>query len=119
MAFSPQTYTGQGIVQPTESDVSLSRHIKASHIGSGSIGRGIEKFAERKEEMKKREQFKKGTIAALTALGADADLLKGMEATELAAYAQMYPEIAAQREREEAQGFYSDMLTAYQPQQVQ
>jgi len=84
-----------------------------------SIGRGIEKFAERKEEMKKREQFKKGTITALTALGADADLLKGMEATELAAYAQMYPEIAAQREREEAQGFYSDLLTAYQPQQVE
>jgi hypothetical protein len=83
-----------------------------------SIGRGIEKFAERKEEMKKREQFKKGTITALAALGADEDLMKGMEAAELAAYAQMYPEIAAQREREEVQGLYSDMLTAYQPQQV-
>ena len=42
-----------------------------------------------------------------------------MEASELAAYAQMYPEIQAQREREEAQGFYSEMLRAYQPQQVE
>lgn len=118
MAFSQQTYTGQGIVQPTERS-RVGEFLGAGLAGLGqSIGRGIEKFAERKEEMKKREQFKKGTIAALTALGADADLLKGMEATELAAYAQMYPEIAAQREREEAQGFYSDMLTAYQPQQV-
>lgn len=118
MAFSRQTYTGQGIVQPTERS-RVGEFLGAGLAGLGqSIGRGIEKFAERKEEMKKREQFKKGTIAALTALGADADLLKGMEATELAAYAQMYPEIAAQREQEEAQGFYSDMLTAYQPQQV-
>lgn len=119
MAFSRQTYTGQGIVQPTERS-RVGEFLGAGLAGLGqSIGRGIEKFAERKEEMKKREQFKKGTIAALTALGADADLLKGMEATELAAYAQMYPEIAAQREREEAQGFYSDLLTAYQPQQVE
>lgn len=119
MPFSQQTYTGQGIVQPTERS-RVGEFLGAGLAGLGqSIGRGIEKFAERKEEMKKREQFKKGTIAALTALGADADLLKGMEATELAAYAQMYPEIAAQREREEVQGFYSDILTAYQPQQVE
>ena len=119
MAFSQQTYTGQGIVQPTERS-RVGEFLGAGLAGLGqSIGRGIEKFAERKEEMKKREQFKKGTITALAALGADEDLMKGMEATELAAYAQMYPEIAAQREREEAQGFYSDMLTAYQPQQVE
>lgn len=118
MAFSQQTYTGQGIVQPTERS-RVGEFLGAGLAGLGqSIGRGIEKFAERKEEMKKREQFKKGTITALAALGADEDLMKGMEATELAAYAQMYPEIAAQREQEEAQGFYSDMLTAYQPQQV-
>jgi len=118
MAFSQQTYTGQGIVQPTERS-RVGEFLGAGLAGLGqSIGRGIEKFAERKEEMKKREQFKKGTITALTALGADADLLKGMEASELAAYAQMYPEIQAQREREEAQGFYSEMLRAYQPQQV-
>jgi hypothetical protein len=119
MAFSQQTYTGQGIVQPTERS-RVGEFLGAGLAGLGqSIGRGIEKFAERKEEMKKREQFKKGTITALTALGADADLLKGMEASELAAYAQMYPEIQAQREREEAQGFYSEMLRAYQPQQVE
>jgi len=119
MAFSQQTYTGQGIVQPTERS-RVGELLGAGFAGLGqSIGRGIEKFAERKEEMKKREQFKKGTITALTALGADADLLKGMEASELAAYAQMYPEIQAQREREEAQGFYSEMLRAYQPQQVE
>ena len=118
MPFSQQTYTGQGIVQPTERS-RVGEFLGAGLAGLGqSIGRGIEKFAERKEEMKKREQFKKGTITALTALGADADLLKGMEASELAAYAQMYPEIQAQREREEAQGFYSEMLRAYQPQQV-
>jgi hypothetical protein len=119
MPFSQQTYTGQGIVQPTERS-RVGELLGAGFAGLGqSIGRGIEKFAERKEEMKKREQFKKGTITALTALGADADLLKGMEASELAAYAQMYPEIQAQREREEAQGFYSEMLRAYQPQQVE
>jgi hypothetical protein len=119
MPFSQQTYTGQGIVQPTERS-RVGEFLGAGLAGLGqSIGRGIEKFAERKEEMKKREQFKKGTITALTALGADADLLKGMEATELAAYAQMYPEIVAQQQREEAQGFYSEMLTAYQPQQVE
>jgi hypothetical protein len=118
MAFSQQTYTGQGIVQPTERS-RVGEFLGAGLAGLGqSIGRGIEKFAERKEEMKKREQFKKGTITALAALGADEDLMKGMEAAELAAYAQMYPEIAAQREREEVQGLYSDMLTAYQPQQV-
>ena len=119
MAFSQQTYQGQGIVQPTERS-RVGELLGAGIAGFGaSIGEGIRKFSERKEEMKRREQFKKGTVTALTALGADADLLKGMEASELAAYAQMYPQIAAQREKEEAQGFYSDMLRAFQPQQVQ
>jgi hypothetical protein len=119
MAFSQQTYQGQGIVQPTERS-RVGELLGAGIAGFGaSLGEGIRKFSERKEEMKRREQFKKGTVTALTALGADADLLKGMEASELAAYAQMYPQIAAQREKEEAQGFYSDMLRAFQPQQVQ
>jgi len=119
MAFSQQTYQGQGIVQPTERS-RVGELLGAGIAGFGaSLGEGIKKFSERKEEMKRREQFKKGTVEALTALGADQDLLKGMEASELAAYAQMYPQIAAQREKEEAQGFYSDMLRAFQPQQVQ
>lgn len=119
MAFSQQTYQGQGIVQPTERS-RVGELLGAGIAGFGaSLGEGIRKFSERKEEMKRREQFKKGTVEALTALGADKDLLKGMEASELAAYAQMYPQIAAQREKEEAQGFYSDMLRAFQPQQVQ
>ena len=119
MAFSQQTYQGQGIVQPTERS-RVGELLGAGIAGFGaSLGEGIRKFSERKEEMKRREQFKRGTVEALTALGADKDLLKGMEASELAAYAQMYPQIAAQREKEEAQGFYSDMLRAFQPQQVQ
>lgn len=111
MAFSQQSYTGQGIVQPTERS-RVGELFGAGFAGLGSgIGQGIEKFAQRKEEMKKREQFKKGTITALTALGADADLLKGMEATELAAYAQMYPQIAEGE-------FYSELAEARQKRDV-
>jgi len=111
MAFSQQSYTGQGIVQPTERS-RVGELFGAGFAGLGSgIGQGIEKFAQRKEEMKKREQFKKGTITALTALGADADLLKGMEATELAAYAQMYPQISEGK-------FYSELTGAMQPEDV-
>tara|TARA_S200002703_G_scaffold153273_1_gene154659 strand:+ start:1349 stop:2779 length:1431 start_codon:yes stop_codon:yes gene_type:complete len=111
MAFSQQSYTGQGIVQPTErSRVGEFLGEGLAGLGEG-IGQGIEKFAQRKEEMKKREQFKKGTITALTALGADADLLKGMEATELAAYAQMYPQISEGK-------FYSELTEARQKRDV-
>jgi hypothetical protein len=111
MAFSQQSYTGQGIVQPTErSRVGEFLGEGLAGLGAG-IGQGIEKFAQRKEEMKKREQFKKGTITALTALGADADLLKGMEATELAAYAQMYPQISEGK-------FYSELTEARQKRDV-
>jgi len=59
MAFSQQTYTGQGIVQPTERS-RVGEFLGAGLAGLGqSIGMGIEKFAERKGEMKKREQLKK------------------------------------------------------------
>jgi hypothetical protein len=95
MPFYGPSYTGQGIVQQTERS-RVGELLGAGFAGLGEgLGKGIEK-------MKKREQFKKGTITALTAIGADPDLLKGMEATELAAYAQMYPQIAEGK-------FYSEL----------
>jgi hypothetical protein len=52
MPFSQQTYTGQGIVQPTERS-RVGEFLGAGLAGLGAgIGEGIKKFRQDKEEAK-------------------------------------------------------------------
>jgi hypothetical protein len=142
MPFSQQTYTGQGIVQPTErSRVGELLGAGIAGLGAG-IGEGIKKFRQDKEEAKElranlklfrktipeenREAFdatiEAGSLADLKGLKRGILEMGALELQELkkqeAKEALTAKKFARQTMEEEGK-MYSDMLQAFQPQQVQ
>lgn len=141
MPFSQQTYTGQGIVQPTERS-RVGEFLGAGLAGLGAgIGEGIKKFRQDKEEAKElranlklfrktipeeeREAFdatiEAGSLADLKGLkrgilemGAfELQELKKQEAEEALAT----KKFARQKSEQESQ-FYADYFGMREPQQV-
>lgn len=142
MPFSQQTYTGQGIVQPTERS-RVGEFLGAGLAGLGAgIGEGIKKFRQDKEEAKElranlklfrktipeeeREAFdatiEAGSLADLRGLKRGILEMGAFELQELqkqeAEEALAAKKFARQKSQQEGQ-FYADYFGMREPQQVQ
>ena len=119
MPFSQQTWSGQGIT-PLRTQNRVGEIIAASIDSFGdSMSAGIEKFARRKEENKRKAAAADGMTKAFVNLGIlDKDDAKLMSFDELTAFGQMAPQLLQKKKEQQQQSFLSNYAQAQQPQQV-
>lgn len=123
MPFSQQSYTGQGIVQQNVTP-RAGEIIGASLANMGqSIGSGIEKFAQRREERAELEKRQSGASKGMRDVLVNLGLMtkeqansKGFE--ELLQISSAAPQLIAKQREQQQQSFLSNYAQAQQPQQV-
>jgi hypothetical protein len=133
MPFSPQSYTGQGIVQQTERS-RVGELLGAGFAGLGAgIGKGIEKFQENRAEAKelrsslpslakfmpkedRNEFLEKVEVSDLP--GLRGLRRRVLEFGEMQLQQERIAEAKQNREKEEQEGrFYQDLVGMYAPQE--
>lgn len=120
MAFSQQSYAGQGIVQP----MAIPTGAPALAAGIEKFGSGVSKiidaYANKKAEDKRKAGVVDGLTKAFTQMGVlDSDAAKTMSYDELVTYGQFLPQLVQQQAAQQQQGFMADAFTASQPQMVE
>ena len=120
MAFSQQSYAGQGIVQP----MAIPSGAPALAAGIEKFGSGVSKiidaYANKKAEDKRKAGVVDGLTKAFTQMGVlDSDAAKTMSYDELVTYGQFLPQLVQQQAAQQQQGFMADAFTASQPQMVE
>jgi len=120
MAFSRQSYTGQGIVQP----MAIPSGAPALAAGIQQFGSGVSKiidaYANKKAEDKRKAGVVDGLTKAFTQMGVlDSDAAKTMSYDELVSYGQFLPQLIQQQAEQQQQGFMVDAFTASQPQMIE
>jgi hypothetical protein len=119
MAFSQQSYAGQGIVQP----MAIPSGAPALAAGIQQFGAGVSKiidaYANKKAEDKRKAGVVDGLTKAFTQMGVlDSDAAKTMSYDELVSYGQLLPQLLQQQTTQQQAGFLSEYLDMQQPQSV-